>query len=243
VSNTTGNANTATGGVALLFNTTGNYNTAVGAVAGLSNTTGSDNTFIGFGADANAGIYTNGTALGHGAVLTASNSITLGNSFISKIFAHVGITVTSDRRRKKDIQALDAVLGLDFIEKLQPVSYRFNNGDETERYGFIAQDLEQALPAALHDTVEKSEPEHGLALIERQNDEDRTYRVSYGELTAPIVKAIQQQQQKIEAERLQNAELRHALAAVEGEVAALQAQNDALHRSIEGLREQVTAAR
>jgi hypothetical protein len=32
---------------------------------------------------------------------------------------------------------------------LKPVSYHFNNGDETERYGFIAQDLEQALPASL----------------------------------------------------------------------------------------------
>jgi trimeric autotransporter adhesin len=163
----------------------------------------------------------------------------LGNRSISRIYSNVTtITAISDRRRKKDIKALDADLGLDFIEKLKPVSYRFNNGDETERYGFIAQDLEQALPASLHDAIERSEPEHGLALIERQNDEDRTYRVSYGELTAPIVKAIQQLQQQIEAERQQNANLRHALATVEGQVAALQAQNDALGRSIEGLRAQ-----
>ena len=129
--------------------------------------------------------YTNGTALGAGALLFQSNSIVLGNTSISAIFADVSITAVSDRRRKKDIRALDADLGLDFIEKLKPVSYRFNNGDETERYGFIAQDLEQALPASLHDTIERSEPEHGLALIERQNDKDRTYRVSYDELLAP----------------------------------------------------------
>jgi hypothetical protein len=65
---------------------------------------------------------------------------------------------------------IDPDLGLDFIEKLKPVSYRFNNGDETERYGFIAQDLEQALPASLRGTIEKSNPEHALALIERQNN-------------------------------------------------------------------------
>ena len=105
--------------------------------------------------------------------------------------------------------------------------------DETERYGFIAQDLEQALPASLHDTIERSEPEHGLALIERQNDEDRTYRVSYGELTAPMVKAIQQQQQEIEAVRR----------ALEDQVAILKAENDALRHSIAARREQVTAAR
>jgi hypothetical protein len=90
------------------------------------------------------------------------------------------------------------------------VSYRFNNGDETQRYGFIAQDLEAALPSALHDTIEGSQPEHGLALIERENDEDRTYRVAYGELFAPIVKSIQEQQQEIAAARQQIADLRHA---------------------------------
>ena len=202
---------------------------------------GSSNTFIGSDADANAGVYTNGTALGNGAVLTASNSIVLGNRLISRIFANVAtITGISDRRRKKDIRALDTDLGLDFIEKLKPVSYRFNNGDETERYGFIAQDLEGALPASLHDTIERSEPEHGLALIERQNDQDRTYRVSYGELLAPIVKAIQQQQQEIEAVRQQNADLRHAL---EDQATAFKAENDALRHSIAALREQVTAAR
>jgi len=243
-SNTTGVANTAGGVDALYANTTGSTNTAIGLQAGLSNNTGSENTFVGAAADANAGSYMNGTALGFGAVLTASNSIALGNSSISRIYANVTtITGISDRRRKKDIRALDPDLGLDFIEKLQPVSYRFNNGDETERYGFIAQDLEQALPASLHDTIQRSEPEHGLALIERQNDNDRTYRVSYGELFAPIVKAIQQQQQEIEAERQQNAELHHALAAVEDQVAALKAQNDALRQSMEAQREQVTAAR
>jgi hypothetical protein len=106
----------------------------------------------------------------------------------------------------------------------------------TRLSGFIAQDIEEALPAALHDTIEKSELQHGLALIERQNDQDRTYRVSYGELTAPMVKAIQQQQQEIEV-------MRHALAAVEHQVSALKAQNAALRHSITGQTEQVTTAR
>ena len=237
--NTEGNGNTASGDSALLNNTKGNDNTAIG----LSNTMGNSNTFIGSGADANAGVYTNGTALGNGAVLTASNSIVLGNRSISRIFANVAtITGISDRRHKKDIRTLDSDLGLDFIEKLKPVSYRFNNGDETERYGFIAQELEQALPDSLHDTIERSEPEHGLALIERQNDKERTYRVSYGELFAPVVKAIQQQQQQIDAERRQNAELRQALLAMKDKITALETHNQALRHSIETLREQVTEA-
>jgi hypothetical protein len=232
--NTTGSWNTAVGLQALINNTTGSENTAVGLTAGASNTTGgglgSGNTFIGARTDVIPGFQVNnGTALGNSAVISASNSIALGNNSISAIYATVPITVISDRRHKKDIRALDADLGLDFIERLKPVSYRFNNGDETERYGFIAQDLEQALPASLHDTVETSEPEHGLALIERQNDKDHTYRVSYGELTAPMVKAIQQLQQEITEERQQ--------------IATLKAENDALHHSIAALSEQVTAAR
>src|SRR6516165_2370794 len=238
-SNTAGGGNSASGSGALYNNTTGVENTASGFVSGLTNIAGNYNTFIGAGADANAD-YTNGTALGAGALLFASNSIVLGNTSISAIYAHVStMTAISDRRRKKDIKTLDGDLGLDFIEKLKPVSYRFNNGDETERYGFIAQDLEQALPASLHDTIERSEPERGLALIERQNDKDRTYRVSYGELFAPIIKAIQQQQQEIEAERQQNTDLRRAL---EHQIAALKA-NAALRHSIRNQRAQVTAAR
>jgi hypothetical protein len=210
----------------------------LGSGARYDNGDGSRNTYLGSVADTDGrGDYTNGTALGYQSQHFASNSIVLGNRSISRIYANVTtITAISDRRRKKDIKALDAELGLNFIEKLKPVSYRFNNGDETERYGFIAQDLEQALPASLHDAIERSEPEHGLALIERQNDEDRTYRVSYGELTAPIVKAIQQQQQQIEV-------MRQALAAVEHQVSALKAQNAALRHRITGQREQVTAAR
>jgi hypothetical protein len=241
--NSSGGGNIASGYEALYYNTTGSGNTAVGMAAGLFNTIGDNNTFIGNDAVPTAGTFTNGTALGYQAELFASNSIVLGNTAISKIFAKVtSITAISDRRRKKDIRALDTDLGLDFIEKLKPVSYRFNDGDETERYGFIAQDLEQALPTSLHNTIERSEPEHGLALIERQNDEDRTFRVSYGELTAPMVKAIQQQQQEIEALRQQNADLRHALEAMEHRVSTL-VRNAALHHSIRGQREQVTAAR
>src|SRR5215472_5847733 len=238
--NNMGNTNTAIGSGALYNNTTGIANVAIGVNSGVSNTTGIRNTFIGPNASAfapNAGSFTNGTALGNSATLFASNSIVLGNNQIRAIYANVTtITAISDRRRKKDIKALDADLGLDFIEKLQPVSYRFNNGDETERYGFIAQDLEQALPASLHETIERSEPEHGLALIERQNDEDRTYRVSYGELTAPMVKAIQQQQQEIQ-------QLRRTLAAVEQQISGLKTENEALRHAIKSQRAQVTAAR
>jgi hypothetical protein len=237
--NTTGGYNTAAGAGALNSSTTGGDNTALGYFAGGNNVTGSNNTFIGSQANANAGHYQNGTAIGNGALLTASNAIVLGNGAINKIYAKVtSLTAISDRRHKKDIAPLSAELGLAFVEKLKPVSYRFENGDETLRYGFVAQDLEQALPAALRDRVERAEPEHGLAMIERQNDEQRTYRVAYGELTAPLVEAIQEQQREIAVLKAENAALHQALAE---QAAADKARNDALRQSLATLARRVDA--
>jgi trimeric autotransporter adhesin len=79
--------------------------------------------------------------IGEDAAGNGSDTITLGNSSISAIYAEkTSITAISDRRHKKDIK--DSDLGLDFIEKLRPVTYRLTNGDESLSYGFIAQEVE-----------------------------------------------------------------------------------------------------
>src|SRR5262249_39095233 len=120
------------------------------------------------------------------------------NSSISSLYSKVtSITGISDRRHKKDIVSSD--LGLDFIMRLKPVSYRYNDGDETLRYGFIAQDLAAALGTKFDKYVETKEPEHGVALVGRENNQERTYRASYDELIAPMVKALQEQQAEIES--------------------------------------------
>lgn len=201
--NSTSSSNVSIGYRALRNSTSGSNNVAIGyeaGVTGTANTTGSNNTFIGYQAGADANNYTNGTALGNGAVLTASNRIVLGNAAVASIYAQVtSITAISDRRHKKDIIPLD--MGLAFIRQLKPVEYRFNNGDETLRYGLIAQDLEYALPPKLRALVERADPEHSLALIQKDNDKDGTYRVNYGELTGPIIKAIQEQQNIIDQQK------------------------------------------
>lgn len=187
---------------------TGSLNTAIGYLAGDTVTTGGSNTFVGSQADANAGTYVNGMALGSGAVLTASNRIVLGNTSISSIYAQVtSITGISDRRQKKDIE--DIGIGLDFIRNIRPVSYRYNNGDDTLRYGFIAQEVEDVLPGQLREIVESaSEAEDmsgkGMALVVKGNDEDHIYKMAYTEMIAPLVKAVQEQQAQIEELRAAN---------------------------------------
>jgi hypothetical protein len=102
--NTTGSQNIAIGRSALGFNTTGSRNTAVGDISASNkfgnistgdrnsafgiealaqNESGSNNTALGASADVSVGNLTNATALGYGALVTASNTIQLGNTNIT----------------------------------------------------------------------------------------------------------------------------------------------------------------
>lgn len=185
------------GNQALRSVTNGVGNTAIGYQAGYAGTaivSGSSNTFIGYQAQSNGSAYTNGMAIGSGSVLTASNRIVLGNTSISSIRAQVtSITGISDRRHKKDI--IESDLGLSFINTLHPVSYRFNNGDDTLRYGLIAQEVEQSLPDKLKPLVHQDND--GLSLVTEDRG-DKTYHVTYGEIISPLVKAVQDISRKID---------------------------------------------
>lgn len=172
LSNTTGGYNTANGNDALYANTTGNYNTALGSLALNLNTTGSNNTAIGYNAQTPS--------------ITASNQVQIGNTSVTYAGIQVAWTVTSDKRLKSNIQ--NSNLGLDFINKLRPVSYYRNNDTNKKiEYGFIAQELEETLTKA---GVNNS------GIITK--DDKGMYSVRYNDLMAPMVKAIQEQQKQIE---------------------------------------------
>jgi len=146
-SNTTGTDNTANGNYALAANSTGIANTAVGSVALIGNTTGSNNTALGFGALYNAVSLSNNTAVGNNAlsantlysncsglgastVVTGNNQVQLGNS-ATTTYAYGTVQNRSDLRDKAEVR--DTVLGLDFINELRPVDYKW---DMREDYRF-----------------------------------------------------------------------------------------------------------
>jgi hypothetical protein len=81
----TGGYNTASGSRSLYSNTTGGSNTALGYSAGTTNTTGTQNTLIGYSADVSSNNLSNATALGNQAIVTASNSIQLGNTSVTNV--------------------------------------------------------------------------------------------------------------------------------------------------------------
>ena len=186
--NTTGSSNTAVGNSSLSSNTTGGNNVAIGQNAGLANTTGNNKTFVGNQANASANNLTNSTALGNGASVATANTIVLGNSSIITLRCNATLSNLSDKRDKKDITPLEA--GINFIEKLQPVNFKWNMRDggkiDIPETGFIAQDLQQV----------QKETNTVIPNLVDDRDSEKIY-ASYGTLLPVMVKAIQDLNNKI----------------------------------------------
>ena len=111
-----------------------------------------------------------------------------------------GSIVTSDKNEKNTIVASD--LGLDFVNKLTPVSYKFNNKTRTH-YGLISQDIETVLG-----TISKSATDFaGFCKDTITEDADGNaldipfdiYGLRYQEFLAPMIKAIQELSAKVTA--------------------------------------------
>jgi len=139
--NTMGADNTANGEVALYHNTTGSINTAIGEYALESNTTGNGNTAIGWDADVSQGDLFNATAIGYEAVVTASNKIRLGNSFVT-VVEGPPYSVVSDKNKKENFKAIDAEEVLRKVSDLSVMTWNYIGHDPGVRhYGPVAQDF------------------------------------------------------------------------------------------------------
>jgi hypothetical protein len=191
-SNTSGSNNTANGASSMYSNTSGYSNTADGILALPDNTIGNFNTAIGYHSLLGSTSGNNNTGIGHVAVVptaTSSNQVRIGNTFVTYAGVQVAWTITSDKRWKSDIK--NSELGLDFVKKLRPVSY-FRNNDESKKleYGFIAQEIEEALNNA-------GASNNGII----SKDDKGMYGVRYNDLMSPMVKAIQELNTNIEKQK------------------------------------------
>lgn len=175
---------------------------AIGFNAGNSLTQSIDNVFIGRSAQGTGSVATNQIAIGSGAIASGDNAVRLGNTTIGTISGQVNFTATSDRRWKDNIQ--DSNLGLEFIKTIRPVSYfRKNDKNKKTEYGFIAQELETAFVNA---------GDSNNAVVSK--DTEGMYGVRYSDFISISVKAIQEQQEQIEALKKVNLELTKANTAI-----------------------------
>ena len=105
----------------------------------------------------------------------------------TEVYATNGVINTSDKREKKDITETD--LGLDFINSLQPVSYRWNTGvDQDLHFDLVAQEAEEA--------ISRFEKSGKTSIVTHDETTDR-YGVRYSELISPMIKAIQEIYSKV----------------------------------------------
>jgi hypothetical protein len=83
--NTVGYENTFNGRAAGNLNSRGTFNTFIGGESGTNNTTGSNNTTLGQSANVASGALVDATAIGSNAIVSASNTIQLGDSSLAVV--------------------------------------------------------------------------------------------------------------------------------------------------------------
>lgn len=208
-SNTGAWSNVALGGGALSRNTTGNNNTSIGSGAGTNSKTGSDNVFLGFHANVSDSTLFNVAAIGTNTIVNASNKVRLGNDQITVIEGQVAYSYPSDRRLKENI-VYNAKLGLDFIDRLQPVSYNYISDKTKMRHdGFIAQDVEQAMK------------ELGVSFSGLKKADDGTYSLAYSDFVMPLVNAVKELKQQNEEQQREIDELKRLTIALTKQTAGM----------------------
>jgi hypothetical protein len=111
----------------------------------------------------------------------ADNTYAIGSSGSrwTAVWAVNGSIQTSDKRQKKNIIKSD--LGIDFINKLNPVKYNWIEGDTKTHYGLIAQEIESL-----------NVDNFGALYIQ-----DDKYGLNYSEFIAPMIKAIQELEARV----------------------------------------------
>jgi len=188
--------------------TTGRYNTFVGNNSGHNMETGQHNVFLGhatsaYDADAEKQIVigTDLTSLGDWYITLGRNGDVVSNQFNS----NATWTRNSDERMKKDILT-NTSLGLDFINELRTVTYKWKAPSELPKtflgyneavtepshankmYGFVAQEVKAAL--------DKCNITDFNGWTENKNGEQG---ISYEMFVMPLVKAVQELSAKVTA--------------------------------------------
>jgi hypothetical protein len=206
--------------------TTGRYNVFVGAEAGGTVTTGGSLVMLGHGADPSSNTSTGEIVLGYNATGIGANYVVLGSGDITRVYMSSdgdavmyadGTINTSDRRTKQNIEKLN--IGLDFINKLNPVTYNKRQlsdyddslkeklpwhirGEEPavladeeiskSRVGFIAQDVGEALEELGFDSHND---------IVEVDDKTEKQHLDYAKFVPALVKSVQELSEKVEEQQ------------------------------------------
>ena len=90
------------------------------------------------------------------------------------------VFTTSDLNKKTNVVSCD--LGIDFLDTLRPVSFTYTDNPDKVFYGFVAQEVKEAL-----EQDDKRPERYGL-----WTEEQETQYLSLQELISPLVKSLQE---------------------------------------------------
>lgn len=179
--NNNAHGNVAIGNSAMSANTSGRWNTCIGGSAGAHITSGQGNIVI--------GSYTSGEIYSPVVTLnTQMNMISMGSTAVTNAYLQCGWTTVSDARDKTEFDIVPH--GLDFVNKLKPISYKFRMSRDSEetngrkRYGFKAQDILEL------------EGEDNVVI---DNDDENKLRYNSDDMIPILVNAIKELNLKIES--------------------------------------------
>ena len=202
LSQSTGNANTAIGYLAMSGNNTGNANIALGVSAGSHLTTGSRNICIG-----NQGVAgDDGTTRIGDPAYTYSTVIAgiYGNNIANAIPVYISPagslgTSASSAKFKQNIESMGDTS--DVLLDLRPVTFQYKPDIDPEgvpQYGLVAEDVEKVDPdLVVHDA------EHGI------------YTVRYQAVDAMLLNEFLKEHRKVEAQDTEIKELKSRLEKLE----------------------------
>lgn len=141
--------------------------------------------------------------------------VTYGNVEVNGNISYTGnLTQTSDINLKENIKPISS--GLDVVLELEPLSYNYkwsNNGvgmqlSKNQHYGLIAQDVEEILPALVQKNIHKYQvQENNPDAMTPDGSENMVTKefeyksLNYTELIPFLIKAIQEQQEMIDAQQ------------------------------------------
>jgi hypothetical protein len=120
--------------------------------------------------------------------------------------ASTGVWTNSDAKLKKDINDFNGAL--DIVRQLKPRTYFYNreyktmNFSSRKQYGFVAQELEEVLPELVQVS---QQPVRTNAQGEREMEDVKA--VNYSALIPILTKALQEQEQKLNAQEKKIEEL------------------------------------
>lgn len=126
-----------------------------------------------------------------------NNSVSLGNSSNAwtNVYADTGPWSGSDRNEKTDI-SYDNDTYLEIFDKLQPATYKRIDGTSGRtHFGFIAQDVEEAI----HDAGMTTQDYACIAKFEKEDSEGYGYALRYEEFIALAVLKIKKLEARIAA--------------------------------------------